>query len=452
MKKLNILSLFDGTSITQLALQDNGYKFYNYYAAEIDKYAIAVAQHNFPKTIQLGCVTKVRAYALPKIDLLIGGFPCQSFSMAGKQLNFDDPRGKLFFECVRLLKEINPRYFLFENVKMKKEYQDQISTLLGVEPVEINSNLVSAQNRRRNFWTNIPDIKQPKDEGILLCDIIEDGFVDREKSLCITASYATGCNLETYLNPEFRGQRQLVFQKPHGFNKGGLKALDGKVPSLTSAAWQQNNFIVEISSHNSKDGLKCVAGINKNKKWKEDGKTLQRNFSQGERIYSIDGKSPTLSATGGGTAGSSALVTDYQKRHLDKMKNNTPCIIAERGRRLAPSGKREDKEGEVVRGFEFSSKEKSNALTTVQKDNYLCIEANNNTIRYRKLTVKECERLQTYPDNYTAAPGISNTQRYKMIGNGFTRKVITHILKNMKFEEKKIIGKQLKFNFDSVND
>jgi DNA-cytosine methyltransferase len=152
---MNVLSLFDGMSCGQIALKKLGIQVDNYFASEIDKHAIAVTMHNFPNTIQLGDVTKVFAKDLPKIDLLIGGSPCQGFSFAGKQLNFDDPRSKLFFEFVRLLEETKPKYFLLENVLMKKEYEQIITDHLGVEPIFINSALVSAQNRKRLYWTNI---------------------------------------------------------------------------------------------------------------------------------------------------------------------------------------------------------------------------------------------------------------------------------------------------------
>lgn len=170
---MNVLSLFDGMSCGRIALERVGIKVNNYFASEIDKYAIQVTQHNYPDTIQIGDVTKVKGEDLPKIDLLLGGSPCQGFSFAGKQLNFDDPRSKLFFEFVRLLEETKPKYFLLENVKMKEEYQDVISRYMGCEPVIINSALVSAQNRERLYWANFP-IEQPSDKGIKLIDILED--------------------------------------------------------------------------------------------------------------------------------------------------------------------------------------------------------------------------------------------------------------------------------------
>lgn len=171
---MNVLSLFDGMSCGQIALSQLGFKIDNYFASEIEPYAIKVAKKNFPNTHHIGDVTKVKGSNLPKIDLLIGGSPCQGFSFAGKQLNFNDPRSALFFEFVRLLKETNPKYFLLENVKMKQESEDVISQYLGVKPIIINSSLVSAQNRIRLYWTNIPNIILPEDKGILLKDIIYD--------------------------------------------------------------------------------------------------------------------------------------------------------------------------------------------------------------------------------------------------------------------------------------
>tara|TARA_R110000764_G_scaffold234485_1_gene328366 strand:- start:356 stop:1147 length:792 start_codon:yes stop_codon:yes gene_type:complete len=205
---MNVLSLFDGMSCGQIALNQLGIKIDNYYAAEIDKYAMQVAKNNFPNTIHLGDVTKVNGNDLDKIDLLIGGSPCQGFSFAGKQLNFDDPRSALFFEFVRLLKETKPKYFMLENVRMKQEYQDVISECLGVKPILINSALVSAQNRNRLYWTNIPIDRLPDDKGVVLKDILENGVVDRDKSHCLDANYFKGGNLKSYFE---KHRRQLVF-------------------------------------------------------------------------------------------------------------------------------------------------------------------------------------------------------------------------------------------------
>ena len=170
MEGINVLSLFDGMSCGRIALERAGIKVENYFASEIDKYAIQVAKHNYPNTKHIGSVVDVKGSDLPKIDLLIGGSPCQSFSNAGKGEGFNGKSG-LFYEYVRLLKECSPKYFLLENVKMKKEWQDIISSELGCEPIKINSNLVSAQNRERLYWTNIP-VSELQDKGIFIEDIL----------------------------------------------------------------------------------------------------------------------------------------------------------------------------------------------------------------------------------------------------------------------------------------
>ena len=198
-KKLNVLSLFDGMSCGQIALGRAGIDVENYYSSEIDKHAISVTHHNYPNTIQVGNVLDVKSKDLPKIDLLIGGSPCQGFSFIGKQLNFEDPRSKLFFEFVRLLKECEPTYFLLENVKMKQEYKDIITKYLGVEPIQINSNLTSGQNRVRLYWTNIPINGLPIDRGVLLDDIINHD----EKNYKIPKNWhiRVPSNLPQYVDP-----------------------------------------------------------------------------------------------------------------------------------------------------------------------------------------------------------------------------------------------------------
>jgi DNA-cytosine methyltransferase len=169
---MNVLSLFDGMSCGQIALSKLGVKYDNYFASEIDKYAINVTQTNFPLTKQLGCITTVQGEDLPKIDLLFGGSPCQSFSNAGSGKGFDG-KSKLFWEFVRVLKEVNPTYFLLENVVMKKEWEAIITNTLGVSPVKINSRLLSAQNRPRLYWTNIPNVSEPEDQKIFIKDILD---------------------------------------------------------------------------------------------------------------------------------------------------------------------------------------------------------------------------------------------------------------------------------------
>ena len=191
MKKINVLSLFDGICSGRVALQRAGIPVNKYYASEIDKYALMITKKNFPDNVQLGDVTKWKNWNLDwgSIDLLIGGSPCQGFSFSGKQLNFNDPRSKLFFEYADILHHIqkyNPNVkFLLENVKMKQEFQDVISENLGVQPVEINSALVSAQNRRRLYWANW-EFRQPEDRHIMLKDIVHEySKVNRDKAICL---------------------------------------------------------------------------------------------------------------------------------------------------------------------------------------------------------------------------------------------------------------------------
>lgn len=301
-KGIKVLSLFDGMSCGRIAFDRAGIKVNKYYASEIDKYAEKVSKDNYQEIIRLGDITAWHFWNIERPDIIIAGSPCQGFSFAGKQLNFEDPRSKLFFQFVEILKYYKPKYFLLENVKMKKEYQDIISGLLGVKPIEINSALISAQNRKRLYWTNIPNIKQPEDKGILLKDILETGIVDRDKSHCLDANYFKVASYEQYKK---KSRRQLVGCIQVG--TAGIKGHD------------------------------CI-----------------------NRVYSTDGKSPTLTAVCGG--------------HQEKK---------------------------------------------ISLDN----------ITWRKLTPLECERLQTVPDNYTKH--VSKSQRYKMLGNGWTVDVIVHIFKSL---------------------
>jgi len=345
---INVLSLFDGLSCGNIALERAGIKVGQYFASEIDKWAIQIANKNYPNIIQLGDVTKFDETKLPKIDLLIGGSPCQGFSFAGKQLNFDDPRSKLFFVYVYMLKQLKPKYFLLENVRMSKQSQDVISEHLGVQPIKINSSLVSAQNRVRLYWTNIPNVTQPEDKGLKLKDILEiDGYVDRDKSHCLDANYFKGGNLKSYFE---KHRRQLVF---------------------------------------SDNGL-CHVG----------DADIKANQST-KRVYHPDGKAPTLTTMGGG--------------------HREPKVLcgALRGRYKA--------NGKTEQQLELRKDSKTNSLTTVQKDNLVVKEQQ---LTYRKLTTLECERLQTISDGYTE--GVSNTQRYKMLGNSWTADIIAHLFKGIK--------------------
>ena len=171
---MTVLSLFDGISCGMVALERAGIPVERYVAYEIDPNAIAISKKNYPMIEHRGSVIGADFTQFRNFDLVIGGSPCQGFSIAGKQLNFDDPRSRLYFEFERAVKEVRPKYFLLENVKMKKEFADVITERLGVEPIEINSNLVSAQNRKRMYWTNIPNVNRPLDKGIKLADIVHE--------------------------------------------------------------------------------------------------------------------------------------------------------------------------------------------------------------------------------------------------------------------------------------
>jgi DNA (cytosine-5)-methyltransferase 3A len=227
---MKVLSLFDGMSCGQIALNRAGINYDTYFASEIEQAPIKVTQYNYPNTIQLGDVTKINTNNLPKIDLLIGGSPCQSFSSAGKLEGFNGKSG-LFWEYVRIYNQLKPKYFLLENVKMKKEWQDIISNELDVKPIEINSSLVSAQNRPRLYWSNIPNVTIPQDKNIKLKDVINNQYefkpltkwffskwgdrqkidtlrtISADKSFCLTTNKSHSKNY--YLNEEKTMARML---------------------------------------------------------------------------------------------------------------------------------------------------------------------------------------------------------------------------------------------------
>ena len=315
---MKVLSLFDGISCGRLALDRAGIPVENYYRSEIDKYANIIAKKNYPDSIDLGDVIEITE--TPKdINLLIGGSPCQGFSFAGKQLNFEDPRSKLFFEFVRILKEGKPKYFLLENVMMKQEYQDIISGYLDVKPITINSSLVSAQNRKRLYWTNIP-VQQPEDKGILLKDIV---FKDAENpTVCMHNLYG-------------------------GFNEKEHRTFLEKSPTFRTAAGGGHIPSLLLS--------------------KEAKIYMDREVKGGRNHWDFT-------------------------HHSDVRNCKSATVVAN-----------------FYKGVPYN----------VLKD-WNCI---------RKFDPIECERLQTLPDNYTE--GVSNTQRYKTLGNGWTVDVVAHILRGV---------------------
>jgi len=307
---INVLSLFDGMSCGRIALERAGIEVDSYYASEIDPHAMKIAIKNYPSTKLLGCVKNLSGSMFRGINLLLGGSPCQGFSFGGKQLNFDDPRSKLFFEYVRILKEVKPKYFLLENVPMKKEYLDVITKELGVEPIMIDSADFGAMHRKRYYWTNIPVDTERTDTEKNLIDYLED--IPLSRAELIKSDFAE-------------------------------KILSSKILSDKNSAY----YLFE--------------------------KYLPINFSSSGRTWGVE---------------------------------NRTTLLPDKALTLTASG--------------YSSR----SFTGVW---YPSVNIMRNLIR--KLTITEMERLQTVPDGYTE--GVTESQRRKMLGNGWTVDVIAHLLKNM---------------------
>jgi DNA (cytosine-5)-methyltransferase 3A len=429
---MNVLSLFDGMSCGRIALDQLEIKVDNYYACEIDKYAMQVSQANYPEIIQLGDVCDVKSEDLPKIDLILAGSPCQGFSFAGKQLAFDDPRSALFFEFIRLLKECKPKYFLLENVRMKKEYLQVISEQVsacypeipfGIEPTMICSSLVSAQSRKRYYWTNIPNVTQPKQKGIVLRDILETRVNQDRLSDMTNQDNKAYCLTTTY--PCARPQRSM------DKSEKSMIPVEDTVPDSTTLIYdsKDKSHKPKLVGRDNTPGHDILKRI-----YSEDGKspTITAHAGKGtvpkietkpiqvgiatdinghdilKRVYSEDGKSPTVNTCQGGNREPKVLAGAYRARSIDKDGNRVSW-----------------KEVKPKQMLELRRDEKSNTVTSVQKDNVLTQDE----VYWRKLTPLECERLQTVPDNYTNH--VSNSQRFKMLGNGWTIEVIKHIFKNM---------------------
>ena len=413
MKPLRVLSLFDGISCGQVALERAGIPIEVYYASEIDKYAIQITQKNYPDTIQLGDINNIDfTQFIGKIDLIMGGSPCQDLSIAGKRKGLSGERSGLFYKFVEAIEVIKPKYFLLENnYGMPQEAYEEMSRLMGCYPIMINSALVSAQTRKRFYWTNIgpqeynlfgfPTVAmpQPENKGILLKDILETGIAPNEKSRCIQSSIGRTTEREYFK----KNQGQMVAEpicvnsqsgRADGLAKQPSMAdriydINGKGVALASG-WKQNiaepikipeNTVkgyaeiqqgecMDLTHLSSKtrrgramvDKCNCLQTQSEFYQYLEPLQLghISNTNAQANRVYSVQNKSVTLKANGGGAK------TGLYKIDL-------------------PDGE------------------------------YLI----------RKLTPLECERLQTLPDNYTE--GISNTQRYKAIGNGWTVDVIAHI-------------------------
>lgn len=441
---MNVLSLFDGMSCGRVALERCGFKINKYYAAEIDKYAITIAANNYLDTIHIGDVTKVKAEDLDSLDLLIGGSPCQGFSFAGKQLNFEDPRSMLFFEFVRLLKECKPKFFFLENVVMKKEYQDVISSYLGVEPIMLNSAVVSAQSRKRLYWTNIPGYTAPEDKGILLKDIVhEHCLTDRDKSHAIIGSIGRTTTREYFQ----KNQGQMVAQ----FH--GEAVYSDKSQTLLATMYKEN---VKSMIQRGKKGY--LVNVPLAEFIVPFDKTLQildkevargkvgyfRKDSQANRVYYIHDKAVTLCDSKflfGGVKREVHQAAESKQSHgqqpymqnrvynvdgiapaltqvCDRLNVAIPCDPDYLFGCITP-----DRIDKRQNGQHFNDGTKFYTLTAQDRHGIL-IEG-----YIRKLTPIECERLQTLPDNYTL--GVSNSQRYKMLGNGWTVDAVCEFFKHI---------------------
>ena len=407
---MNVLSLFDGMSCGQQALERNGIKVDNYFASEIDKYAITVTMANYPNTKQLGSVVDVDGYSLPKIDLLIGGSPCQSFSFAGKRkgmatkdeqeiLTLDhylqlksegfefEGQSYLFWEYMRLLYECKPKYFLLENVMMGEKWEKILSRAIGVNPIMINSSLLSAQNRQRLYWTNIglepsglfgypqSTIEQPKDKGILLKDVLES---EVDEKYYLSDKMIAG----------FKKHTEIHNEKGTGFGwkptEGNKKAAYLRANAALAAT--DNSVIVHNTMpRSSKTGKGGTGPLSRT-----DGKT-----------YCLD------------TGTTNAVeIKEYNNKRLNetlsnnKIENN--CLIDSYNQTI-----------HTDKSITISTRVSASNCTHVYKESII-----------RKLTPIECERLQTVKDNYTNH--VSDSQRYKMLGNGWTVDVICHILNYIK--------------------
>lgn len=431
MKPINVLALCDGMSGGHIALTELGVPINRYYASEIDKFAIKQTQHNFPRTIQLGNIENWREWDIDfkSIDLILAGTPCQGFSFAGKQLAFDDPRSRLFFVFVDILnhiRKLNPDVkFLLENVNMKKSHLEVISRYTGVFPVRINSNLVSAQNRDRWYWTNVKtkqvglfgevysDIPQPKDRGILLRDILEKDVDEKY--------YLSDKGLSGMINHKETNQN-----KGNGF---GFSCSDGN---------SKSNTILSRYYKDGKEQTICVAQRGRN----PDNPTSRKAGLPTEQMLepNLTGKTNCLS-----TVAKDNLILQLGRGfnkggvHRDKTptvssnsweQNNLLCIgniynngqNSQGGRVYDINHKSATLNGEAGGG---------GAKTGLYLDNY----------RIRRLTPKECARLQTIPDWYEWI--VSDTQIYKQCGNGWTIEVIKHILSQLDLINESVLTKAI---------
>lgn len=412
---MNVLSLFDGMSCGQIALRELGIKIDRYYASEINKHAIKQTQLNFPDTIQLGDVRVVHAKDLPKIDLLIGGSPCQGFSFAGKQLNFNDPRSALFFEFVRILnelREINPDVkFLLENVRMKREYEQVISDTLGIKPVMINSALVSAQNRVRLYWSNIrtapdglfetkTDIPQPKDRGLFLRDIMED-------------------DVDTKYSVSEKTLRNLQLNKEHNKKSNNGFSIDIRRPYQEACSLRTQDYgmcdVVAIvnkkgrlKSNQNKASCLTVGGHGAGNHSDMDILIIQRSRGKNNgNIFAY--KSPSLTSNA------------WEQNNL---------IMSRVVKQINPSIESGVANSHINKIVFYDADGIMPSLCSAHAGHSPFVQYDEIV---RRITPIEAARLQTIPDWYKWE--CSATQQYTMLGNGWTVEVIKHIFSFLKCSE-----------------
>lgn len=448
MEPINVLALCDGMSGGQIALTELGVPINQYYASEIDKFAMKQTQHNFPKTIQLGNIENWREWDVDwkSIDLILAGTPCQGFSFAGKQLAFNDPRSRLFFVFVDILnhiRKLNPDVkFLLENVNMKKSHLEVISRYTGVFPVRINSNLVSAQNRDRWYWTNVKtkqvglfgevysDIPQPKDRGILLRDILEKDVDDK---YYISQSVIDRMNRKQYSKPAIDPDKTGSLNTK---NNSGQMSIDsgttfisvhGKAPTQRSPTGRsldkKHNFqFIKIDKQGKpkkdQDKASCfTAGAHSGGNHSDMDLILQlgRGFNKGGLHQD---KTPTVSSN-------------------SWEQNNLLCIGGIKQGKFQSGITSDFSQGARVYSVDHKSTTLNalgggqGAKTGLYLDNY----------RIRRLTPKECARLQTIPDWYEWI--CSDTQIYKQCGNGWTIEVIKHILSQWDLVNESVLTKAI---------
>ena len=459
---MKVLSLFDGMACGMIAMQLAGVDVESYDAYEIDKYAIKTAQHNFPMIKEHGDVFDADFTQYEGVDFLVGGSPCTYWSIAQTKNRETVASGmgwELFSQYVRALREAKPKYFIYENNKsMSKDIRASIDKAFGFEAVLINSALVSAQNRQRLYWVGRRNedgtyskvmVDQPEDRGILLRDILETGIAWHEKSYCITATEYKGSNPQQTLTKH----RRTMVAEPVNITQ------DGKAQCLRATYYKD---VIRNMVGNDIDRKTCVAEPVRIGTIENDAKNPSHD-SQQYRVYSPDGKGVTLCGNGGGLGAKTGLyaiptmpVKEATSRGYTEIECgecvdlSMPNSKTRRGRQMADKSNcmqtsnefyqyvgyaiEFDGEGKLIKaigkdGKEITIYEVRDGKITIKGKQYP-IKLRDGYYIIRKLTVSECKRLQTVPEWYEFP--VSDSQAYKMLGNGWTCEVIAHILKYLK--------------------